>query len=334
MRSTTAIFGAVFLLFPAVVAAQSLPLEVTAPADGALLNDTTPTFAGTTQAAAEVTVSVGSTPFTVIAGDGGGWTIEAPNELDDGAYTATVSATDGVETAVDVMVDFTIDATPPALVLIEPIEGTFIEPTTTVSGNTDPGAQIEVFVDGVLVGTTESADGPWEVMIPEDGEISAGEHTLTVSAIDEAQNVSTLSIVVAVMAPPDLTDTDGDGLTDEIERTLGTDVDSVDTDGDGLSDFDEFEEHKTNPLAADTDNDGVNDDVELDAGMNPRLQDTDGGGVFDGVELDNATDPTDPEDDYPAPRETAGNGCSTAAGASPTWLLLFALLLFKRVRRR
>ena len=58
------------------------------------------------------------------------------------------------------------------------------------------------------------------------------------------------------------------------------------------------------------------------------------GGVFDGVELDNATDPTDPEDDYPAPRETAGNGCSTTAGASPTWLLLFALLLFKRVRRR
>jgi hypothetical protein len=47
----------------------------------------------------------------------------------------------------------------------------------------------------------------------------------------------------------DPTDTDGDGLTDSKEISIGTNFRLVDTDGDGFSDFEEFEDG-TNPLLA------------------------------------------------------------------------------------
>jgi transglutaminase-like putative cysteine protease len=53
-------------------------------------------------------------------------------------------------------------------------------------------------------------------------------------------------------------DSDGDGLTDDRERELGTNPYSPDTDGDGLNDGDEVKTG-TNPLNPDTDGDGFPD---------------------------------------------------------------------------
>ncbi|HUU82055.1 MAG TPA: matrixin family metalloprotease [Phycisphaerae bacterium] len=53
-------------------------------------------------------------------------------------------------------------------------------------------------------------------------------------------------------------DTDGDGLTDTAERSLGTDPELADTDGDGLSDGAEVG-MGTSPLARDSDGDGLDD---------------------------------------------------------------------------
>jgi hypothetical protein len=58
-------------------------------------------------------------------------------------------------------------------------------------------------------------------------------------------------------------DTDGDGLTDDEEATLGTDPDNPDTDGDGLTDGDEVDTHGTDPLDRDTDNDRLSDGREV-----------------------------------------------------------------------
>ena len=64
-------------------------------------------------------------------------------------------------------------------------------------------------------------------------------------------------------------DTDGDGLKDEEEKVLGTDINKFDTDSDGLNDFEEVKEWKTDPLNSDTDGDGYLDGEEVSAGYDP-----------------------------------------------------------------
>ncbi len=65
-------------------------------------------------------------------------------------------------------------------------------------------------------------------------------------------------------------DTDGDGLTDNRERELGTDPLKIDTDGDTLNDGQEVLTYGTNPVNTDTDADGFPDGVEVGKGFNPR----------------------------------------------------------------
>ena len=64
-------------------------------------------------------------------------------------------------------------------------------------------------------------------------------------------------------------DSDQDGLTDEEEKELGTDINNVDTDDDGLFDREEVQVYKTDPLNADSDSDGYLDGEEVKAGYNP-----------------------------------------------------------------
>ena len=85
-------------------------------------------------------------------------------------------------------------------------------------------------------------------------------------------------------------DSDGDGLTDTEEATLGTNPLSTDSDGDG---FDDFTEHTTDgmdptvPLddTIDTDGDGVPDRIELLLGLSITSPDSDGDGLGDGTEI-------------------------------------------------
>lgn len=87
-----------------------------------------------------------------------------------------------------------------------------------------------------------------------------------------------------------LSDSDFDGLPDEIERLLGTNSWLTDTDGDGLSDLLEVGDEPMNPLDSDNDrminaldidddNDGVPTVVE-------SKQDSDGDGILDYLDLD------------------------------------------------
>ena len=64
------------------------------------------------------------------------------------------------------------------------------------------------------------------------------------------------------------TDDDGDGLSDDRERELGTDPRNPDTDGEGLSDGNETL-LGTDPTNPDTDGDGFTDKEEVDAGSDP-----------------------------------------------------------------
>lgn len=69
---------------------------------------------------------------------------------------------------------------------------------------------------------------------------------------------------------PTIVDTDQDGLTDDEEMQLGTNINSSDTDDDGLFDREEVKTYLTDPLNNDTDGDGYLDGDEVEGGYNPK----------------------------------------------------------------
>lgn len=81
-------------------------------------------------------------------------------------------------------------------------------------------------------------------------------------------------------------DLDADGLTNDFEKSNGTDPKNADTDGDGLSDGAEVNTHNTDPNNTDTDGDGLSDGAEVNThNTNPTMTDTDGDGLSDDREI-------------------------------------------------
>ncbi|MGL5440532.1 MAG: hypothetical protein ACRDA4_09210 [Filifactoraceae bacterium] len=127
-------------------------------------------------------------------------------------------------------------------------------------------------------------------------------------------------------------DADGDGLSDNFEKMIGTNPDNMDTDGDGLTDGFEYnylttdlllkdtDENKvsdadedfnndglsnieeqrlnTDPSSTDTDGDTLKDDDEVNVyKTNPLLRDTDNDGIDDADEIKLGLYPTNPSSD-------------------------------------
>ncbi|MBQ3601352.1 MAG: VWA domain-containing protein [Lachnospiraceae bacterium] len=79
-------------------------------------------------------------------------------------------------------------------------------------------------------------------------------------------------------------DIEGDGLSNQKEIELGTNVFLADTDGDKLTDYEEIYTYKTNPLVEDTDEDSLTDYDDIQLNFNPLLKDTDKNGIIDSKE--------------------------------------------------
>jgi len=79
-------------------------------------------------------------------------------------------------------------------------------------------------------------------------------------------------------------DPDGDGLSNALERLLGTDPLRADTNGDGIPDGLEVS-MGLDPVNPDMDGDGLPNAVEMGMGTNPFNVDSDGDGVNDGVDF-------------------------------------------------
>ncbi len=109
-------------------------------------------------------------------------------------------------------------------------------------------------------------------------------------------------------------DSDGDGLINTDEVTIGTDPFSPDSDADGLLDGDEVHTYLTNPLLSDSDEDGLLDGAEIQTHTtDPLNPDTDADGLTDGQEINLKTIPIDPDTD----RDGLNDGDEVALGTDP-----------------
>lgn len=124
-------------------------------------------------------------------------------------------------------------------------------------------------------------------------------------------------------------DSDGDGLTDSVEKTLGTDPRNVDTDGDGLPDsyevWNALDPLNFSDASADVDNDGLSNIEEFDFGSLPFVADSDEDKFWDGFEVDWGTDPT-AADSFPVGSRREDVNCDHSVDAIDIQMTVNAIL--------
>jgi LPXTG-motif cell wall-anchored protein len=204
---------------------------ITAPEDGSVTDDSTPTISGTGEPGNTVTVTdeEGAVLGSAEVDPDGSWQVVAP-ELPDGDHTITATQTDadGNTSEESAPVDFTIDTdTPDAPVITDPDDQSLTNDNTpTISGTGEPGATITVSIDGDDAGTTVvEPDGSWNFTFPDP--IGDGDHAVGATQTDGAGNASeadqiTITVDTAVDAPTISTPEDGSTITDTTPEITGT----------------------------------------------------------------------------------------------------------------
>ncbi len=183
---------------------------VTAPENGALLNNASPVFSGTAEAGSTVMVSVQGSPVgTTTANASGAWSLTPSASLAQGTLTAWASAADaaGHTSPASTTVSFTVDTVAPAPPMVSaPENGTHVSTSTpTLEGTAEAGSTVKVLVDQTVIGSVvASATGTWRLTVP--SPLGGGEHTATATATDAAGNTSEASqastFSVSADAPP------------------------------------------------------------------------------------------------------------------------------------
>lgn len=204
---------------------------------------------------------------------------------------------------------------PPEITSYPVDTGTSHSATLVWSTETDWGgisANVQYKVDWSTNDEQLSGSSPW---------ITGTTHTFTnlpggrlwfhVRARDASQQVSAPSQARMSKVDPQ-GDQDGDGISNEAEFTLGSNVYNADTDGDGMDDGDEVN-GCTDLFDTDSDDDGLIDGDEIAHNANPCVPDTDGDGINDGTEVAGCSEPDDADTDG----DTLEDGDEVAIGTDP-----------------
>jgi large repetitive protein len=208
-------------------------VAITAPASGSSTASSQPTISGTAEANATVVVKNGITTIgTTSANALGNWSLTPAAALADGVRSISAVATDiagnaATSSTVNVTVDTTAPSVPSAPTLnVASNSGSTTDTITsitmpTISGTAEAGATVSVYDGGTLLGTAiANGSGAWS-FTPSTG-LSAGAHSLTVTARDTLGNTSAassaLSITIDTAAPSvpsiDLTASSDSGVSD------------------------------------------------------------------------------------------------------------------------
>ncbi|ECT0640905.1 Ig-like domain repeat protein, partial [Salmonella enterica subsp. enterica serovar Anatum] len=189
-------------------------------ANGQNTNDPTPTFSGTAEAGATITLYENGTVIgTTTAQPDGAWSVST-STLASGTHVITAVATDAAgnsspnSTAFTLTVDTTAPQTPILTSVVDDVAGGVTgnlangqitnDNRPTLNGTAEAGSVISIYDGNTLLGVTSAnAGGAWS-FTPTTG-LNDGTRTLTVTATDPAGNVSPatsgFTIVVDTLAP-------------------------------------------------------------------------------------------------------------------------------------
>ncbi|MFV0544251.1 MAG: Ig-like domain-containing protein, partial [Marinicella pacifica] len=138
---------------------QAPTIIITAPVTGDLTNDNTPTVSGTSEAGADISVTIGGVEVcTAVADNNGDWSCDVSPAVADGSVQIDVTATDAANnTSNPESVSINVDTTAPdAPVINAPTNG------QPVSGTGEPYATVVVTTPGgATCTTTVQANGTW-----------------------------------------------------------------------------------------------------------------------------------------------------------------------------
>ncbi|MFO7974225.1 MAG: hypothetical protein R6V12_06295 [Candidatus Hydrogenedentota bacterium] len=117
--------------------------------------------------------------------------------------------------------------------------------------------------------------------------------TLVISPAGATPSSAGDAVLVSV-TPAAYVDSDGDGLSDEVEAALGTDPLNFDTDGDGIPDgwevWNGLDPNDPDDAYEDANGDGLVNIEKFDLGLDPYNNDSDGDGYWDVIEFARGTD--------------------------------------------
>jgi|GEM_PF-877895 len=218
--------------------------------NGDLTNDNTPTFKGTSEKGATITLKVGNQTKTTTADNNGNWSITTDN-LPDGTHNFTITATDAAgNESQPKTYQLEVDATPPALDITQVYDSsapyighvnngeTTNDPTPIFSGTAEAGSTVRLKVGNQTKEYVVLNNGLWDLS-PDD--LPEGAHDFTITATDAAGNVTTktYNLTIDLMKPkgdvfidsisPDTGRDGSDFITNNITPTIHGHVENLDT---------------------------------------------------------------------------------------------------------
>ena len=179
------------------------PPVITSPPNGAIVADNTPEFLGRGEANGTIELFASATLFGSGPVDAAGnWSFTPQTPLNEGNYAITGRLRDraGNLSPPSPIVGLIVDTNAPtAPIIVSPVTGAHTNDSTPlVTGTSEPSTRLELFANGLLVGsTTTNASGNWTlssiISLPDSS------YTLTATAIDLANRRSASSLPVTLV---------------------------------------------------------------------------------------------------------------------------------------
>lgn len=182
---------------PAAPIISSITTDTGASASDAITQDRTLYFNGTAEPNSTVNVYIGGVYIgSTTANASGDWTLDyTGTSLADATNNLTATATDaaGNTSGLSSVFPVVVDNAPPAPpTVISPADGSVVTShTPSVSGTAEPNSSVNVYVDGILVGTVSAnGAGAWNYTLTAGQTLNDGPHTVYGDSTDAAGNTS------------------------------------------------------------------------------------------------------------------------------------------------